>query len=123
MSNDSYPFPNIRRVITGHTSDGRPVVVRDEVTEPKFWAPGIRGGIYDLYRADEVPVSNNALQGEWVDLIAQSPIGREGIIAPNGATFRVFDYAPGTSVVSEHVILYRSHDTDIDVPMVAHSPH
>ena len=123
MSNDSYPLPGIRRVITGHTSAGEPVVIRDEVTEPKFWAPGSRSGIFDLYRADEVPASNNALQGEWVDLIAQSPVGRAGLVTPNGATFRVFDYAPGSTVVSQHLLSWRLHDTDIDIPIAAHSPH
>ncbi|KAH8103464.1 hypothetical protein BXZ70DRAFT_732471 [Cristinia sonorae] len=96
--NPDTPPPNVRRVITGHDSTGQPVIVRDEVVEPKFWAPGSINGVYDLYRVDDIPASNSELQEEWVDTIARSPPGPAGLISPNGATFRVFDYAPGASV-------------------------
>ena len=99
MSDSDYALPKVRRVITGHTPEGVATVIQEEVTEPKFWHPKSRNGVFDIYRADTVPANNDQAKGEWVDLIAQSPVGRAGLITPNGATVRVFDYPPGTTTV------------------------
>ncbi|TCD69409.1 hypothetical protein EIP91_007756 [Steccherinum ochraceum] len=98
MSTTSYSLPNIRRVVTGHTAEAEPTIILDESVQPKFWHPKSTNGVFDLYRTEQVPANNNEVKGEWVDSIAHSLPGPAGLSTLNGATFRVFDYAPGSSV-------------------------
>ena len=99
MSEEPYPLPNVRRVITGHTADGKSTVIHDEFKEPVFWFSGNRQGVYDIYRIDEVPTSNDKIKGQWVDVVANGPAGPAGLVSPNGATVRILDLPPGTSSV------------------------
>jgi len=90
------PYPNIRRVVTGHSSEGKAIVVNDEVLQPFFWNPKVLTAVTDFYRTSEFPaiIDGEVATGEWVDEIKKNP----EVISANGSTFRVLDMPPGTFV-------------------------
>ena len=91
------PFlPDIRRVVTGHNSEGKAIVIKDEVVDKTFWGPETVNPVHDFYRTDETPaIVDQEVSGEWVDRIAQDP----ALASRNGSTFRTIDLAPGAVVV------------------------
>ncbi|THH27815.1 hypothetical protein EUX98_g6375 [Antrodiella citrinella] len=97
MSKTASPFPEVRRVITGHTADAQPVLLRDEVTERVFVSPDHLNSVFNIYRTDQVPANNDGVQGEWKDVIADKPFGKDTLVSAEGAVVRVFDYAPGAT--------------------------
>ncbi|KAK7692020.1 hypothetical protein QCA50_005425 [Cerrena zonata] len=90
------PFlPDVRRVITGHDSEGKAIVIKDEVVEPTFWSPQGVNAVHEFYRTEETPaVIDSEVTGEWVDHIAS----KRALVSPNGSTFRSIDLAPGEVV-------------------------
>ncbi|KAI0075310.1 hypothetical protein K474DRAFT_1429548 [Panus rudis PR-1116 ss-1] len=88
------PFSPIRRVITGHTLEGKSTILRDETTPALRWFPDKPTTIYDFYRTNEHPakLDSELTQGEWVDEIAKD----HSLVSTNGSTFRSIDYPPGS---------------------------
>lgn len=106
MSTDSppsqCPFPNVRRVVTGHSSSGKAIFVEDKILPPRITPTG--GRFFDLFRTEEFPASNAI---DFVDKIKQNS---EQIVSKGGSTFRIGDVAPGAVVV--RLIIYLSCLTD-----------
>ncbi|KAJ7058784.1 hypothetical protein C8F01DRAFT_990067 [Mycena amicta] len=94
----SSPFPAVRRVVTGHTLQGKSTVLADTVQPPTFWSPKSTSPIYDLCHTSESParidseIIGHGLGGEWVDEIAE----KKEHVSKEGSVFRVFEFAPGT---------------------------
>ncbi|KAJ7139254.1 hypothetical protein C8R44DRAFT_693698 [Mycena epipterygia] len=93
-SSSRSPFAPVRRVVTGHTSEGKSTVVADTIQPPTFWSPESISPIYDLCRTGESPaaIDSELAEGEWVDEIAQNPEH----VSKDGSVFRVFEFSPGT---------------------------
>ncbi|KLO16715.1 hypothetical protein SCHPADRAFT_203691 [Schizopora paradoxa] len=91
------PFPPVRRVVTGHTTSGRSVVLEDGPIEGKALFEGSDTAYAGLYRHDEFPASNQDAHehGEEVpkfaDCIASKP---KELFSPSGSTFWAIDTAP-----------------------------
>jgi len=96
------PYPNVRRVITGHSSEGKSILLRDEAKEPIFWSPESVAPVHDLYRTNEHPavIDTEVPTGNWVDEIAANP----ELISANGSTFRAIDMPPGMTVPMHRTI-------------------
>jgi len=95
MSSQTNPFPGVRRVVTGHSSDGKSIVLKDEVQKPTYLRPGAVNPVYDLHRAPTIPEKNDSelVDGEWVDEIARNPAHS----SKDGAVFRTYDLGPKSS--------------------------
>lgn len=93
-SSSRSPFAPVRRVVTGHTSEGKSTVVADTIQPPTFWSPESISPIYDLCRTGESPaaIDSEIPEGKWVDEIAQNPEH----VSKDGSVFRVFEFSPGT---------------------------
>jgi len=96
------PFPSVRRVVTGHSAEGKPTVIRDEVQQPFFWNPKVLSPVSDFYRTSEHPANLDCevKTSEWVDEIKENP----EVISANGSTFRVIDMPPGLFVPMHRTI-------------------
>lgn len=93
----------VRRVVTGHTPDGRAVVKRDETLDLVPRAPGMNIAGRVLWTTEGFPVDNT---GE--DDAGQREIG---ITLANGTVFRIVEFGPGNAP--------RMHRTDsIDYAVV-----
>jgi hypothetical protein len=101
-------LPPVRRVITGHSPHGKSVVIRDEIQPATFWSPESTSPIYDIHRTSQHParLDSEIRKGEWVDEIVQVEQGFAGLISKNGSMMRVFDHAPGSSVVSYPLLCF-----------------
>ncbi|KAK7064932.1 cupin-2 domain-containing protein [Favolaschia claudopus] len=90
----SSPFKPVRRVVTGHTPEGKATVVADTVQPPTFWSPQSISPIYDLCHTSESPavIDSEIREGKWADEIATNTEH----VSRNGSVFRVFEFSPGT---------------------------
>ncbi|KAJ7447878.1 hypothetical protein B0H11DRAFT_2081871 [Mycena galericulata] len=88
------PFPDVRRVVTGHTSTGKSTVLSDTIQPPTTWSPDSVNPKFDLYYTGSTPaaIDSEISQGKWVDEIADHP----ELISPAGSTFRAFEFSPGS---------------------------
>ncbi|KAF7300019.1 Cupin-2 domain-containing protein [Mycena kentingensis (nom. inval.)] len=89
------PFPPVRRVVTGHTTSGKSVVVADQV-QP------IRPEIlcFDLHYSGTLPPLNPVGE-DFVDEIKDHP----GVPPePNACSFRAWDFAPGSVTLVHRTI-------------------
>ncbi|KAJ7924212.1 hypothetical protein B0H13DRAFT_1706799 [Mycena leptocephala] len=88
------PFPDVRRVVTGHTPTGKSTVLADTIQPPTSWSPDSVNPKFDLYYTGSAPASidSEITQGKWVDEIADHP----EILSADGSTFRAFEFAPGS---------------------------
>lgn len=95
------PLPRVRRVITGHSPEGKSIVVRDEVQPPKFWAKDSVNPMYDIFFTEHVPAVNDSeiTTGSFVDEIASKP----GHVNPTGTVCRSFEFSPGTVTVRDSI--------------------
>ena len=105
------PGPAVRRVITGHDSEGRAIVQTDEVTQ------GERFSL--IWTTQGFPVDNTLKDdGGQRDV---------GITLPGGTVFRVGEIAPGgrspmhrTNSVDYGIVLEGELDMELDGGEVAH---
>lgn len=107
---------NVRRVITGHDSDGKAVVKIDEVvSSPGGRRPGISAKV--LWTTDRSPADNSSDE----DMSLRSVHAT----VPNGTTLRVIEYIPGKTTQDHRLksidyafvlkgeIVMRMDDTDV----------
>ena len=89
------PVPSpIRRVITGHTPEGKAVVVEDgKVAAREFGGGGSVSQFYDLFWSDNFPANNNE---EFKDVIKDHT---EEIVSQHGSVLRAVNIPPGGSSV------------------------
>jgi hypothetical protein len=86
--------PTIRRVITGHTEDGKAVVVEDAAVAPR---PVLGRGpsfFTDLFWTEQAPAENGVA---WTDTIKNHLNEHVG---PEGTSFRAVDFPPNQVSVS-----------------------
>jgi hypothetical protein len=110
------PFPDVRRVVTGHTPTGKSTVLADTIQPPTSWSPDSVNPKFDLYYTGSAPASidSEITQGKWVDEIADHP----EILSADGSTFRAFEFAPGSfsvSIVSLAVFCIQGRLTNISL--------
>ncbi|THH11310.1 hypothetical protein EW145_g730 [Phellinidium pouzarii] len=79
----------VRRVVTGHTPDGKAVVVDDSPVEPHAFDPS-PSLFTDLFWTDTFPPDNDV---DFKDLAKEHS---QDLISPNGSSFRVVEIPPGT---------------------------
>lgn len=94
MTTFKAPLPSVRRVITGHTADGKSKVMLDEIQSPRYLGAN---AVHDVAWTDHVPVKSEVAGGEFVDQVA---LHDSDLLSKTGAVFRSFDYPPGLVVVS-----------------------
>jgi len=86
---------NVRRVVTGHDSEGRAVITIDEIAKNLSSSrPGHSSGL--IWTTEGFPVDNDGDADE-----AERPVRTT---LPNGTVFRVIEYQPGVAA--------RNHRTD-----------
>lgn len=92
MSSTQTPFPPVRRVVTGHTPDGKSTVLQDTVQPGRFYTPDSIAPLYDLHYTGESPavIDTEISKGKWEDEIKEHPE-----VATAGSNFRCWDFAPG----------------------------
>ncbi|KAF7318768.1 Cupin-2 domain-containing protein [Mycena chlorophos] len=95
------PFPDVRRVVTGHNPAGQATILEDALQPATSW-----GGFdtanpkYDLHYTGRVPalvdseLSSKDGYGRWVD---EMKAHSSDVYAKEGALFRVSDFAPGST--------------------------
>ena len=91
----SSPFPPVRRIVTGHTPEGKAIVEEDSAVD--FRASGSTTQFIDLFWNEKIPENNN---GEFKDLAREHP---NDLVNPNGGTLRTVDMPPGSISVSPHL--------------------
>lgn len=98
MSTSSAPaLPPVRRIITGHTDDGKAVVV-DDAPVSSYPFRGSTTQFTDLYWQDGFPGTNN---GGFEDAVKR----HDGeIVNPTGTALRVVDTPPHTESVFHRTI-------------------
>ncbi|KAJ7088415.1 hypothetical protein B0H15DRAFT_841245 [Mycena belliarum] len=93
MTSPQSPFPPVRRVVTGHTSEGKSTVLADTALPQRFWTPQSIAPVYDIHYTGEAPavIDTEISKGKWVDEIVHHP----ELTSAGGSTFRCWDFAPG----------------------------
>ncbi len=77
---------NVRRVVTGHDSNGKAIVTIDEVVGNQVSrVPGLSAKV--LWTTDRSPADNNSDEDMSLRQVHAA--------APNGSTLRVIEYLPG----------------------------
>lgn len=81
-------LPDVRRIVTGHTNDGKSCFISDGPTPHKLENPHRPGrGLIDLWRTDRTPASNEG-DDDAADVTVQ-------LLPPqNGSVFRYFQIMP-----------------------------
>lgn len=92
-------IPDVRRVVTGHSSDGKSTIVADDICAPRYVVPG-GTRFYDLFLTEEFPASNS---GEFVDKVKDRP---SDVVSKGGSTFKIVDIPPGTVIVRIYEVVH-----------------
>ncbi|EKM52480.1 uncharacterized protein PHACADRAFT_260922 [Phanerochaete carnosa HHB-10118-sp] len=90
-------LPPVRRIITGHTSDGK-AVFADDAPASSYPFAGSTTVFTDLYRSDGFPASND---GGFEDAVKHRD---NGLVNPNGSVFRAVDVPPRTESVLHRTV-------------------
>lgn len=106
----------IRRIVTGHTGDGKATVAVDEVsTDVVSFRPGAI--ICNLWSTDRLPADNQA-SGDGAKQM-------RGTAHPEGSVFRIIEFAPGvaprnhrTQSLDYAIVLSGEIDMDLDGEVV-----
>ncbi|KAJ7250113.1 hypothetical protein B0H12DRAFT_1120828 [Mycena haematopus] len=115
MATTQSPFPPVRRVVTGHTKDGKSKVIADIVQPPRLFTPESVSPMYDLHFTGESPavIDTEISNGEWVDEIKSHP----EVFSGSGSNFRCWDFAPGQvsplhrTVTLDYAVVFRGSIT------------
>lgn len=84
------PFAPLRRVITGHTDEGKPVVAEDEAVLPHTLGRATNETYFtDIFWRNEFPSGSTV---EFKDL-AKGP--EKDFFSENGSSFRLLEFPPG----------------------------
>ena len=86
---------NIRRVVTGHKSDGKATILIDEIsTDLLSFRPG--ANVCNIWSTGSLPAKNDGEE--------DGAKGIAGTTVKNGSVFRIIEYQPG--------VVPRNHRTD-----------
>ena len=91
--------PPVRRIVTGHTAEGKAIVAEDSLVAPRPFM-GAEALFTDIHASEGFPSSND---GEFRDTIKEK--FSEQLVNPNGSIIRVVDTPPGGSSVSRNAFL------------------
>lgn len=84
----------MRRIVTGHNSRGKSVILRDEVAPNNFRPPQFAGGgITELWETTTTPASNKGDDDAVTRPVRLTP-------PRNGSIFRIVDFPPDKSVAN-----------------------
>ncbi|KAF8308049.1 hypothetical protein DL93DRAFT_2087461 [Clavulina sp. PMI_390] len=86
-----YDLTAVKRVITGHDSQGQstPLIIDDATMMP--FAPGAESKIARIWTTKETPVNNDDQKTDFKDVIPE----RFGLFQPNGSHICIIDTPPG----------------------------
>jgi quercetin dioxygenase-like cupin family protein len=106
----------VRRVITGHDTNGRAVVKIDEVSQHAFVGrPGATG--INVWTTEGFPADNDGAE--------DAGLRQVGTTLPNGTIFRILEFAPGlaprnhrTDSIDYIVVLSGEIDMELDDTVV-----
>lgn len=106
------PFAPLRRVITGHSTDGKSVIIEDAAVEPHPFGHKQETFFTDLYWTDEFPADNGL---EFKDLAKDHT---NDIFSQNGSSVKLTEFPPGGSSVrvSSSIIVKRELTSDMHQP-------
>lgn len=98
-STSSPPAP-VRRVVTGHTPEGKSVIIEDGPIAGRLFRPEIPNSSVSasIYETDQFP-SENALGPELY-----TPSVEVKVVSKGGSTFSVIDFSPGLVTVSRTTV-------------------
>jgi hypothetical protein len=99
---DSSPFPNARRVITGHTPSGASTILVDDRVEPHKLVPQAKSLFTNVYRTEEEPPSNAAGLGK--EIYTDAETNKHVIVGDKGSVMWVTDMAPRARAVSRAIV-------------------
>lgn len=102
------PFAPLRRVITGHSPNGKSTIIEDAPVAPRPFGP--KSFFTDLYWTDEFPADNGV---EFKDLIKDHP---RDIFSQNGSSVRLTEFPPGAASVCVFQA-FNSHSSSSDTPL------
>lgn len=88
------PTKPIRRVVTGHSEDGKSIILADADVTPKPFMGKGPSFMSDIFWSDSAPADIGVA---WKDTIAEHAGEHVG---PAGSSFRVVDLPPGQVSVS-----------------------
>lgn len=89
MNKEEQLFAPVRRIVTGHTPQGKSIISTNERIAPMFFSEKSKVGIYTTFVSTEIP-SKIDQDIQFVQQTTQFP----KFCQENGCVFRVFDYAP-----------------------------
>ncbi|MDE3077796.1 MAG: cupin domain-containing protein [Chloroflexota bacterium] len=102
---------NIRRVVTGHSADGKAILDYDDIIEFQSRRPGTGAGV--IWTTEGFPVSNQGRE--------DTKDGATGTTLPNGTVFRIVEFGPGnaprlhrTDSVDYAVVMSGEIDMELD---------
>jgi quercetin dioxygenase-like cupin family protein len=106
----------IRRVVTGHSAEGKATVIIDDASADAIsFRPGAT--VWNLWSTDSLPADNQAT-GDWAKQI-------RGTANAEGSVFRIIAFAPGvaprnhrTASIDYAVVLSGEIDMDLDGEVV-----
>lgn len=85
----SPPFAPLRRVVTGHSADGKSIVVEDAPVPPHPYGAKRETYFTDLFWTDEFPSENGV---GFKDLAKEH---ENEHFSSNGSSFRLSEFPPG----------------------------
>jgi len=91
--NTYIPFPPIRRVVTGHTPDGKSTIIHDDEVASSVLRPGVENSsrATRLWSTFETPADNSEKTANTGDHLPE----RLGLVNTNGTYLTSYDIAPG----------------------------
>ena len=96
VTNDTPAPPPVRRVVTGHTPEGKSIILADGPVPGRRFQPDIPNSSTSssIYETEEFP-SENPVGSELYTASTEVKVVSKG-----GSTFSVIDYKPGAVSVS-----------------------
>ena len=83
------PFAPLRRVITGHSTEGKSTVIVDAPVEPRLFGRQRETYFTDVFWTNEFPCENGV---NFKDLIKDHAMD---VVSQNGSSVRVTEFPPG----------------------------
>lgn len=110
------PFSPVRRVVTGHTAEGKSIVIEDAPVVPHPYGARRRVYFTDLFWTEEFPSENG------VEFKDQAKEHETDHFSPNGSNFRLSEFPPdGTPSVSSFLSFIARKRSHIPASATLHS--
>ena len=90
-------LPNVRRVVTGHKTDGTSTILVDDRAQPYNLVPVAPTFFSNVHRADDVRPSNAVGEGE--ELYVDKPEKKRELVGEDGSVMWIVDLPPKAEAV------------------------